>query len=256
MFCYTVDQDAINCLNSIQDHNMQISLLIFLIFLFTGAMPVRAALYDDWDTLDKAIRDSTIDRAAAKQKIIELDRQLIDAYSGKIGNQVKYFPIKGYGPGSIGGRHGNDYKPAGYNFYDGNRHGGHPAHDLFIRDSKRDGLLNSTGEPAEIVAFSDGVVIAINPSWEYPSPIRGGKYVWIFNPISNRFYYYAHLAKILVTPGDIVKTGETIALLGRTGKNAFPKRSPTHLHFMCLSFNDGRMTPFNTYQILLHSVVR
>ena len=117
-------------------------------------------------------------------------------------------------------------------------------------------MVKGTGKPAEIVAFSDGVVIAVNPSWEYPSQIRGGKYVWIFNPESNRFYYYAHLAKTLVSPGDTVKTGETIALLGRTGKNAYPKRSPTHLHFMCLSFSEGRMTPYNTYQELTHSVVR
>jgi murein DD-endopeptidase MepM/ murein hydrolase activator NlpD len=229
--------------------------LLALFLLLTRALPVSAAVCDDWNILDKAVRDAAIGRKAARQKIIELDRQLINEYAGKSGNTEVIFPIKGYGPKSIGG-HGSDYKPAGYNFYDGNRHGGHPAHDLFIRDKRRDGLDSGTGKPAEIVAFADGVVIAVNPSWKYPSAIRGGKYIWIFNPEGNRYYYYAHLASILVAPGDIVKAGDTIALLGRTGKNAYPKRSPTHLHFMCLSFNDGRMTPYNTYRELMTAGIR
>ena len=235
---------------------MRITLILILFLAFNQALPASATVCDDWNSLEKSIRDSTIDRTTARRMIIELNRLLIDAHADKTGNQAVHFPVKGYGPESIGGRHGNDFKPAGYNFYDGNRHGGHPAHDLFIRETGRDALVKGTGKPAEIVAFSDGVVIAVNPSWEYPSQIRGGKYVWIFNPESNRFYYYAHLAKTLVSPGDTVKTGETIALLGRTGKNAYPKRSPTHLHFMCLSFSEGRMTPYNTYQELMHSVVR
>jgi murein DD-endopeptidase MepM/ murein hydrolase activator NlpD len=230
--------------------------LLVLFILLTCAVPVSAEICDDWNVLDKAIRDSNISRKAARQKIIELDGKLIDAYAGKTGNSAVSFPVKGYGHRSFSDRYGSDYKPAGYNFYDGNRHGGHPAHDLFIRDKRRDGLDSGTGKPAEIVAFADGVVIAVNPSWEHPSDIRGGKYIWIFNPESNRYYYYAHLAKILVSPGDIVKSGDMIALLGRTGKNAYPKRSPTHLHFMCLSFNDGRMTPYNTYRELMNAGTR
>ncbi len=231
-----------------------IRLVTLVLFLITiSALPAFALVCDQWDVLDKAVRDHKIDRKEARRKIIELDRQLIDAYTGKTGNSTIFFPVKGYGVKSAGGRHGSDYKPAGYDFYDGNRHGGHPAHDLFIRDSRRTGLENGTGKPAEIVASTGGVVVAVNPSWEYPSSIRGGIYIWIFNPESNRFYYYAHLAKILVSPGDIVKAGETIALLGRTGKNAWPKRSPTHLHFMCLTFSDGGMNPFNTYRELLNT---
>jgi len=58
----------------------------------------------------------------------------------------------------------------------------------------------------------------------------------------------------MVALGDMVKAGDTIALLGRTGKNAWPKRSPTHLHFMCLAFDNGRMTPHDTYRGLLDAI--
>ncbi len=227
---------------------------LIISFVIISTIPSYASVYDEWNTLEKGIRDNKIDRNQAKGKIIELDRELLAAYSGKTGHTTFHFPVKGYGSKSIGGWHGRDYRPSGYDFYTGNRHGGHPSHDLFIRDKRRNGLESGTGKPAEIVSFADGVVIAVNPFWEYPSPIRGGRYIWIFNPEQNRFYYYAHLEKLQVAPGDIVHAGDTIALLGRTGKNARPKRSPTHLHFMCLSFNDGRMTPCNTYRDLLDAV--
>lgn len=229
--------------------------LIITIMIFS-AISSYASVCDDWNTLDKEIRDNKIDRHQARAKITELDRELLGKYSGKSGHTTNRFPVKGYGPKSIGGRHGSGYNPAGYDFYAGNRHGGHPAHDLFIRDNQRSGVDSGTGKPAVVVAFADGVVIAVNGEWEYPSPIRGGKYIWIFNPEENRYYYYAHLEKVLVAPGDVVKAGDEIALLGRTGKNALPKRSPTHLHFMCLSFNKGMMTPFNTYRDLLDAVTR
>jgi peptidoglycan LD-endopeptidase LytH len=230
----------------------QFSLIISLWII--SAIPSHASPYDDWNRLEKAIRDNGIERNQARGEIIRLDHELLGAYSGKSGQASYHFPVRGYGSKSIGGRQGNGYTPSGYDFYDGNRHGGHPAHDLFIRDKHRSGLDSGTGRPAEIVAFTGGVVVGVNPSWEYPSAIRGGRYIWIFNPEDNRFYYYAHLEKLLVALGDMVKAGDTIALLGRTGKNARPKRSPTHLHFMCLSFNNGRMTPHNSFRELLGAV--
>ena len=229
-------------------------LLIAVLFIILSVLPSFASLCDDWNSLEKSIRDNRIDRNTAERKIIELGRGLLESYAGKTGSSPYHFPVKGYAPKSIGGRKGSGYKPSGYDFYAGNRHGGHPAHDVFIRDKGCSGLDSGTGRPAEIVAFADGVVIAVNTAWEYPSPIRGGRYIWIFNPEENRYYYYAHLEKVLTSPGDIVHAGDTIALLGRTGKNAWPKRSPTHLHFMCLSFNNGRMTPHNTYSDLLGAV--
>lgn len=222
-------------------------LALLLILMITHSFPALASVCDEWDNLQRAVRDNQIDRRQAELKIIELDKRLLKEFSGKVGNSPFTFPVKGYGKDCVGGSNGSGYRPGGYDFYDGNRHGGHPAHDLFIHDGELDGLDDDTGKSVEVVAFTDGVVTGVNTAWEYPSNIRGGIYIWIFNPATNRFYYYAHLAKALVKPGEVVKSGDTIGLLGRSGKNAWAKRSPTHLHFMSLSFDEGRMTPHDTW---------
>lgn len=232
--------------------------LCLLCLLLTGTVradTVSTPVPEQWNALQAAVRDGTIPRDDARKEIIRLNGQLRENRSGTAVPSPFHFPVKGYGPDCIGGKQGSGFKPAGYNFYDGNRHGGHPAHDLFIHDRDGDGLDSGTGKPAEIVSFSDGIVVGVNPAWHFPSEIRGGVYLWIYDPHRDRYCYYAHLGRALVSPGDRVKGGDTIALLGRTGKNAWPKRSPTHLHFMCLSFDQGKMTPHDTYQELLDSLV-
>jgi murein DD-endopeptidase MepM/ murein hydrolase activator NlpD len=230
-------------------------LAVILFFTFLSPKTSSASLCDQWNSLEREIRDSMIGRKEAKERIIRLDMELIEKYRDVAEGTDYRFPVKGYGAKSIGGENGDGYKASGYDFYDGNRHGGHPAHDIFIRDKRGSGLDDATGKPAEVRAFTGGVVVAVNPAWRYPGKIRGGIYIWIFNPAENRFYYYAHLQKALVSTGDRVKGGDAIALLGRTGKNAWRKRSPTHLHFMCLSFDGGKMTPVNTYRELLSAKV-
>ena len=52
--------------------------------------------------------------------------------------------------------------------------------------------------------------------------------------------------------GDIVKSGDIIATVGRTGLNAYKKRSPTHLHMMQLSLaKDGLPKAVDFYKDLL-----
>nr|MCU0585768.1 M23 family metallopeptidase [Desulfobacterales bacterium] len=77
--------------------------------------------------------------------------------------------------------------------------------------------------------------------------IRGGNYVWIYHPALRIFSYYAHLQGIRVGLGESVHGGAVIATLGRTGTNAYPPRSPTHLHFMLLRARD--MTPLDAYPL-------
>jgi len=229
----------------------RIPLALALLGALVMAMPALAGVCEEWNVLQREVRDGAVERKAAKLKIVELHRQLLATYGAQIKAGSFSFPLQGYGPKSIGGVKGNGFVAAGYNFYDGNRHGGHPAHDIFIRDRNFDSLDDATGQPVQVLSVTDGVVIGTNPSWDYPSEIRGGKYIWIFNPAQERYYYYAHLSQVNVVPGQLVKAGEPIALLGRTGKNAYPHRSPTHVHFMCLAFDGGKMTPHNTYQELL-----
>ncbi|ABB31912.1 Peptidase M23 [Geobacter metallireducens RCH3] len=228
----------------------QIILLAVAAFLALNGV-AAASPCDDWNILEKEIRDGRIDRISAKTRIAQLHRLLLDTYGTTAANSAKVFPVADYDYRAIGGRHGNDYRPGGYSFYQGVRHGGHPAHDIFVHDRNQDSLDDATGKPVTIVASANGVVIATNPSWDYPSPVRGGKYVWIFNTAEERYYYYAHLSSVTVMPGQTVTAGEPIGFLGRTGKNAYPRRSPTHLHFMVLSYADGRMLPINPYRELV-----
>ncbi|CAG1772836.1 partial peptidoglycan LD-endopeptidase LytH, partial [uncultured bacterium] len=111
-----------------------------------------------------------------------------------------------------------------------------------------------TGRPAEVLALADGVVLSVFEEWapdEAHRHIRGGNYVWIYHPALEIFSYYAHLQDIRVGLGENVRGGSLIAALGRTGTNAYPARSPTHLHFMLLRARD--MTPIDAYPLFAAS---
>ena len=164
---------------------------------------------------------------------------------------ISIFPIAGYGPKSIGGRNGNGYIASGYDYFDGNKHGGHPAHDIFVLDKNQDDLEDTTNKPIKVLSASGGIVVACAPNWDVKSDLRGGKYIFIYDPPSNGLFYYAHNREIFVTPGKIVKPGDEIAAVGRSGKSAYEKRSPTHLHFMYFVIKDGYPKPENPYQALL-----
>lgn len=75
----------------------------------------------------------------------------------------------------------------------------------------------ATGTP--IVAAAGGVVIAqqYHPAYGHMVEIDHG------NALVTR---YAHASKVLVAKGDIVRRGQTIALVGSTGRSTGP-----HLHF-------------------------
>jgi len=93
----------------------------------------------------------------------------------------------------------------------------------------------------------NGIVIACTNEWEPASSLRGGKFIWIYHPAQNIITYYAHNQAIFVKPGDEVKQGQKIAEVGRTGYNAYKKRSPTHLHFSAFQIIDGLPVPYNCY---------
>jgi murein DD-endopeptidase MepM/ murein hydrolase activator NlpD len=141
----------------------------------------------------------------------------------------------------------------GYDFFDGNQHRGHPGHDIFIRDKNQDGLDDRTGRPVEVLAAAPGIVVSLNLNWEPSSSIRGGDYIWIFEPARSRYYYYAHLNEIFIRVGQVVEKGENLGTVGRTGLNAYPKRSPTHLHFVIHQSKDGYPKPINPYRELVNS---
>jgi hypothetical protein len=141
----------------------------------------------------------------------------------------------------------------GYSFFDGNRHGGHPAHDIFIRDANQDCMDDATKKPAYAVAVLDGIVVSTYDSWRKGSRLRGGNYVWCYHPKERLFSYYAHLKEVFVQPGTKVAAGDSLGTIGRSGFSADVQRSPTHLHLMLLSYEGGELVPFNYYANLKKS---
>jgi len=210
----------------------------------------------EWHLLYIKIRDRLIQKGEALSKLKELEALLKEFYlknSEKELDERLCFPLKGYSFHFIGGKGGNGYQPQGYDFFDGNDHKGHPGHDIFIRDKNQDGLDDVTGEPVKVLSASPGIVVSINLDWKPSSPLRGGNYIWIFEPIKSRYYYYAHLNEVFVKVGQIVSKGDRLGTVGRTGVNAYPKKSPTHLHFVVHESINGYPKPINPYTELIQT---
>ena len=85
------------------------------------------------------------------------------------------------------------------------------------------------GEPLdEIHAIADGKVVHVN---SVPGYSNYGKYVVIEHRWSGSNYYslYGHLSSIAVQPGDTVKHGQRIAVMGYTGTGLNRERAHLHL---------------------------
>ncbi len=209
----------------------------------------------EFDALYAQIRDRAIDRAMAMAQVRDLLPR-IRAYADQhgAGSDERRFPLEGYGAEAIGGANGSGYRPEGYDWFDGRASKGHPAHDLFIHDRDQDSLDDRTRKPVRVLSMTAGVVVATAPEWDPRSGLRGGRYVYVYSPAQRGLFYYAHNGPLLVKPGDIVAAGTPIATVGRTGRNAAMKRSPTHLHVMFLALgDDGYPRPRDIYADLVRS---
>ncbi len=240
---------------------MKSKLFSFLaIILFSSALHAQSNVCDQFNELNTQIRDGLISRDDAVNKVRELLPKIKDYFSQNGGTETTdkdwIFPLKSYTSASIGGINGSGYQPKGFDYFDGNKHGGHPAHDIFILDKNQDNLDDYTKEPVNVLSVSNGVVIACEHDWDPSSDLRGGKYIYIYDPAYDGIFYYAHNSEIFVKPGDIVKAGDVIAHVGRTGLNAYKKRSPTHLHLMFMQVEDGYPKPKNIYNELTNAKTR
>jgi murein DD-endopeptidase MepM/ murein hydrolase activator NlpD len=206
---------------------------------------------EDWNRFQALLRDGYLPRQEARDKVVEIHRRLLESFGGRDQGGGVAFPLEGGSWRDLGGKAGSGFVAKGYDFYQGNRHGGHPAHDIFIPDRNQDSFHDRTGKPVGVLAFLPGVVVGVNLGWEPGSQVRGGNYVWVFSPSRQLYCYYAHLRDVLVKVGQWVEAGDRLGTVGRTGVNAFPRRSPTHVHFMCLSFDGGSMSPYDPYRELL-----
>lgn len=222
----------------------------------TENSPCRA-----FNKLNTLVRDGRIGREAARRELLRLLPAIGSYYyanGGRDHDRSEWvFPLAGHTARAVAGSRRHGYEPRCYNWYDGNRHGGHPALDIFIRDRNHDDLDDRTGKPVRVLSMTGWIVVAQETEWSPTSRLRGGKYLWIYDPSARRLVYYAHNGTLGVGLGDIVSPGDPIATVGRTGLNAAKRRSPTHLHFSILSIaSDGSLAPDDPYPFLLRSTVR
>jgi peptidoglycan LD-endopeptidase LytH len=157
------------------------------------------------------------------------------------------FPLLGFDYRAVGG-YGKGYIPKGYDLFDQSKKGSHPAHDIFMKDRNQDCRDDRTDDYVSVLSVSNGVVIATENGWQTGSEYRGGNYIWIYDTTTGGLWYYAHQREIFVKTGQVVRAGQKIALVGRTGFNAAMPRSDTHLHLTYLRIDeDGNPFPVNTY---------
>jgi murein DD-endopeptidase MepM/ murein hydrolase activator NlpD len=208
-----------------------------------------------WLSLMTKVRNFELEKSEAITRMNEFINSLKVYLANKdvanISEEQWVFPVKGYTSSVIGGRGGSGYVVSNFDFFDLNT-GGHPAHDIFINDGNQDNLDDATDKPVEILSMTGGIVVETRKNWTPEmSDIKGGNIVYVYDANSNGFFYYAHLQDVHVNVGDIVYPATVLGTMGRTGRNAYPSRSPTHLHIMYVKAYDGDLRPVNVYSYLL-----
>lgn len=207
-----------------------------------------------FNALNSLIRDGNIAREAARNEVKRLLPELrAEYYRGggvDYGKDAWVFPLAGHDARSIGNGRDTGYVAAGYDYFLGNRHGGHPSFDIFIHDRNRDCRDDRGGNPVRVLSLTGGIVVALEQEWRQGSRLRGGVYLWVYDPVNDLLVYYAHNSELSVGLGEIVKPGDQLAIVGRSGYNAAKMRSPTHLHLTVLKLRDGRPLPVDVYREL------
>ncbi|MDP4173911.1 MAG: peptidoglycan DD-metalloendopeptidase family protein [Bacteroidota bacterium] len=124
------------------------------------------------------------------------------------------FPVKGKDARAIGSRFG-----------DGRDNGKRKHEGVDIFAPKRN----------PVVAVTDGIITRTSNGG------LGGKVIWMSGLHDHENFYYAHLDSQIVHPGETVKQGEILGLVGNTG-NA--RHSSPHLHFGIYLPGAGAIDPF------------
>ena len=212
-----------------------------------------------WYAIMRQVRDKKLARKQAvdsmKNFMEELNLYIIRNNPKVYKDNEWVFPVKGYTPSAIGGSNGSGFVVSDFDFYDGST-GGHPAHDIFIADRNQDCIDDNTNKPVKILSMSGGIVVETRKNWNSNMmDIKGGNIVYVYDNYTDGLFYYAHLNEVNVNVGDFVSPGMVLGTMGRTGKNAFPSRSPTHLHIMYVKNLNGDILPANIYKDLLKAKI-
>ena len=220
----------------------------------SASTAASTTLYSDFNTFNNLIRDGGINKGAARAELsgrLEVIRTDYYKRGGRDYSSAEWvFPVAGCNTSAInkGRKHG--FVSSGYDYFSGNRHGGHPAYDIFIHDRNQNSREDRNGKAVSVLSMTGGIVVALEKEWRIGSKLRGGKYIWVFDPTNNLLVYYAHNEELFVELGTIVTPGDLLATVGRSGRNAAKRRSPTHLHFSVLNSISGHPLPVPIYQKL------
>lgn len=111
-----------------------------------------------------------------------------------------------------------------------------------------------TSEGAPVYSVSRGIVVLADRGWDpadlfSTSSRKGGNAVIVFDPDRDRFYRYCHLSTVLVTAGDLVRSGEVVGKVGHTGFNASLPGHGRHLHFEVNEYVDGHVRAMDHKQL-------
>lgn len=235
-----------------------INILAFCLNLLIYQRDTSAINYDDYQSAINGYKPLLVDireyRATPEearsrfQQIMHIMKQANPTVSYDSSQVNIFFPLMGFDYRAVGGKNGSGYHAGGYDLFDQNAKGSHPAHDIFIKDKNQDCKDDRTGDYVSILSVSDGIVIGTENDWQPGSEYRGGNYIWVYDTTTGGLWYYAHQKEIYVKTGDVVKAGQKISIIGRTGYNAAMKRSDTHLHLTYLRIDEeGNPFPINTY---------
>ncbi|MEO8514835.1 MAG: M23 family metallopeptidase [Ignavibacteria bacterium] len=201
-------------------------------------------VYDRWHKTDQLIRDRKIDEDDAQDSIamyVKLgvqDFRKLGIPGTKRSNWV--FPMFGF-TWSAYRTDGKDYKDETFDYFQGGEFSGHPAHDIFILDKDTNCVEDSTGREVFAVAMVTGIVLSKYDTWFRADYLRSGNYVKLFDPESKAIFYYSHLDSVFVNVGQLVKAGEPLGYVGRTGRKAI--KGKTHIHIAYYKIDDGHPIP-------------
>ena len=102
-----------------------------------------------------------------------------------------------------------------------------------------------TDELSPVYGMGSGLVVVAENGWSpddesSTSSIRGGNTVIVFNYLTEEFYRYAHLDRVVVSPGELIMEGETLGTVGHTGKTASLPGHGQHLHLEIRKYLGGK----------------
>lgn len=221
----------------------KISFFIFC-FLLIDAELFTQSVFERWHKTDQLIRDRKIDEDDAIDSIklyVKLGKAEFKQY-GIAGTKRSewVFPMSNFTWYSYRSE-GKDYKDDRFSYFQGGESKGHPAHDIFILDKDTNSIEDSTGKHVPAISMVNGIVISTYDRWVRHDFLRSGNYIKLFDPVSEAMFYYSHLDSVFVKPGELVKAGDKIGYIGRTGRKAIFGK--THIHIAYYKIEDGEPIP-------------